>query len=395
MSQALSQLAQAAFVAGEPTALRAAGEEGRDLADAIGDRFGSRQCRWRLAGVPLLEGDLPETIAQYREVIAESEADHDTVSLTAALMILSHVLAFHGEPAAARAAAEAGIESAADLGGVYLGGTHISLMVSHLAAGDVAAASDAAETGWSQLKSLYGTASINSAYIAQTYLARGDIADAQRSADEGVAATVGWFQAWSKTIRARVSVEQGELEQAERDAHDALAHCADIKAYLGISNALEILAGLASNTVSHRKQPGCSAQQTGIRQRTGEVRLPMYQAGYDDFGAGTSKRDGRQRVRSGLGRGRRAVDRPRRSPTRSADGVNARRPSSGWASLTPAELDVVRLVSEGLGNKDIAARLFVSPRTVQSHLTRVYTKLGLSSRVQLAQEAARRSTRDK
>jgi len=66
-----------------------------------------------------------------------------------------------------------------------------------------------------------------------------------------------------------------------------------------------------------------------------------------------------------------------------------RRPASGWASLTPAELDVVRLVSEGLANKDIAARLFVSPRTVQAHLTHVYTKLDLQSRIQLAQEAAR------
>jgi len=65
-----------------------------------------------------------------------------------------------------------------------------------------------------------------------------------------------------------------------------------------------------------------------------------------------------------------------------------KRPTSGWALLTPTERDVVRLVSEGLSNNDVATRLFVSPRTVQTHLTHVYTKLGLTSRVQLAQEAA-------
>jgi DNA-binding CsgD family transcriptional regulator len=41
-----------------------------------------------------------------------------------------------------------------------------------------------------------------------------------------------------------------------------------------------------------------------------------------------------------------------------------RRPASGWASLTRPERDVVRLVSEGLANKDIATRLFISPRNL-------------------------------
>ena len=59
--------------------------------------------------------------------------------------------------------------------------------------------------------------------------------------------------------------------------------------------------------------------------------------------------------------------------------------------MTPTELDVARLVSEGLTNKDIAERLFVSPRTVQAHLTHMYTKLGFTSRVQLAQQAVRQA----
>jgi DNA-binding CsgD family transcriptional regulator len=65
------------------------------------------------------------------------------------------------------------------------------------------------------------------------------------------------------------------------------------------------------------------------------------------------------------------------------------RPADGWESLTPAERDVVALVTDGLTNAETATRLFVSPRTVQTHLTHVYTKLGLTSRVQLVQEAAR------
>ncbi len=103
------------------SALRAAAEEGRDLADAIGDRFGSRQCGWRLAGAHIFEGDLTEAIAELRGVVADAEADHDVISRVTALLMLPHALAYQGDASAARAAAEAAIESAAELGDVFMG----------------------------------------------------------------------------------------------------------------------------------------------------------------------------------------------------------------------------------------------------------------------------------
>jgi DNA-binding CsgD family transcriptional regulator len=64
--------------------------------------------------------------------------------------------------------------------------------------------------------------------------------------------------------------------------------------------------------------------------------------------------------------------------------LGAHRPATGWASLTASELTVAQLVGQGLSNRDVAARLFVSPHTVSSHLRHVFTKLGVNSRVELA-----------
>ncbi|HET6833942.1 MAG TPA: LuxR C-terminal-related transcriptional regulator [Acidimicrobiales bacterium] len=67
------------------------------------------------------------------------------------------------------------------------------------------------------------------------------------------------------------------------------------------------------------------------------------------------------------------------------------RPSTGWASLTPTELDVVRLVAEGLTNPEIGSRLFISRATVKTHLSHVYAKLDVSNRTELAALATTRS----
>jgi DNA-binding CsgD family transcriptional regulator/tetratricopeptide (TPR) repeat protein len=60
------------------------------------------------------------------------------------------------------------------------------------------------------------------------------------------------------------------------------------------------------------------------------------------------------------------------------------RPTSGWSALTPTELKVADLVAEGRSNPEIAGELFISRRTVQTHVARILTKLDAHSRIAIA-----------
>jgi DNA-binding NarL/FixJ family response regulator len=62
--------------------------------------------------------------------------------------------------------------------------------------------------------------------------------------------------------------------------------------------------------------------------------------------------------------------------------------------LTPRERQVVQFLVDGCSNDDIAARLRLRPQTVKNQLTRIYTKAGVSSRVQLAVAVLRQGLTD-
>ena len=121
-----------------------------------------------------------------------------------------------------------------------------------------------------------------------------------------------------------------------------------------------------------REELACAAAAAADKDRAA-VALDAAVAGYQRMGA-VPDRD------RALGRAR-AVG-LRRGPREAHRGV-----SSGWASLTATEVRIAALVRDGLTNREVGARLFVSPRTVQTHVSHILQKTGLRSRVEIARAA--------
>jgi predicted ATPase/class 3 adenylate cyclase/DNA-binding CsgD family transcriptional regulator len=389
LGQTLVLEATFALLFGEPVAVPVAAEEALRIADRIGDKFVSRQSRYVLCWAQVLRGELTQALAGLRQVDEEATAARDAFFSMQTSQLQAMVLAYQGRIDAARSASEIAFQRVTDLfdtftGIVYGGSAHV-----HLAAGDAAAAWEAYETARERTALDPQLAPMHN-FAALAPLACGDLTAARRWADEVVSLTKGWSLACSLTARARVEIAQAEFDAAERDAYDALDLAARLKGDLLVPFALDCLATIAAESDNHLVAARLFGAADAARRHMGFVRFKVLDAcdeariaalrdilGDNDFnaawaeGAALSIENATAYALRGRGERKRA--------------------SSGWSSLTRAELDVVKLVSEGLGNKDVAARLFVSPRTVQAHLTHIYTKLGLTSRVQLAQEAARHS----
>ena len=121
-----------------------------------------------------------------------------------------------------------------------------------------------------------------------------------------------------------------------------------------------------------REELACAAAAAGDRDRaTGALDAAL--AGYQRMGATADRDRALQRVRA-LG--------IRRGPRVAHAGTD-----SGWAALTPTETRIAVLVREGLTNREIGTRMYVSPRTVQTHVSHILQKTGLRSRVEVARAA--------
>ncbi|MGW4063791.1 helix-turn-helix transcriptional regulator [Amycolatopsis sp. NPDC004747] len=172
--------------------------------------------------------------------------------------------------------------------------------------------------------------------------------------------------------------EQGYLAEPAEAAelhHEALTLRLDHGLRLGVLSSLDALTSLLARSGRAGDAGRVLVSASQARASLGVPRRPFAQAELDALGLATAEPPmGLDDVVAFVRR------------TRGSRG----RPSSGWGSLTPTELEVVKLAAEGCTNPEIGTRLFMSRGTVKTHLAHVYAKLDIANRTELATLAAAR-----
>ena len=202
-------------------------------------------------------------------------------------------------------------------------------------------------------------------------------------------------QAWVSLVAgayahlAGVAVWLDEIAEAESYVHASLERIRTDEAWLFAVDLLTMVAGLRARVGAGEDAVRFAAAADAFGQRMGirALRHPMWDAKAEV-----------ERLREVLGEGPFDVLWTSGAMLSLTDAVDLalkgrgprQRPQSGWDSLTPTEHKVVELVAEGMTNPRIAEKLFISKRTVSTHLSHVFAKLGVASRSELASAATKR-----
>ncbi len=236
--------------------------------------------------------------------------------------------------------------------------------------------------------------------------ARATLAEASGNLDTAIQEMTAWIDpavgsnGHARTVRAvcvirlvRLAVAAGDRALAERAVAAAVSDARDlppaphVEAYVALcrgmidSNPEQLAAahdvyvatGQALDALATAEELALALAERGDIERARTVFVAAADQ-YASMGAAVDLRRLQARLRPfGIRRGARAA---------------SRRPATGWDALTRTERTVAALVADGLSNPEIAARLFVSRRTVETHVAHILAKLGLRSRVDIRIAAA-------
>jgi DNA-binding CsgD family transcriptional regulator len=201
------------------------------------------------------------------------------------------------------------------------------------------------------------------AALARVELARGDRDAAIAWADRSEATVQGLglplAEAWLLHARAAIALDAGDAEEAARLALDAASRAESVDAPLPAARC-RTLAGEALAAAGRRDD--------GVRE------LTRAEAELSALGAARHRDEAARELRR---LGERVAARQRRGGGEGLDALSGR------------EREIAELVAEGRTNREIGADIFLSEKTIEGHLTRIFAKLGVTSRVEVAEVVGR------
>jgi predicted ATPase/DNA-binding CsgD family transcriptional regulator/class 3 adenylate cyclase len=220
-----------------------------------------------------------------------------------------------------------------------------------------------------------------------------DEAEAEKRAREAleISERVGsrHLTAWCREILGRLKAAQGEWGEAEALLHEALAPRVECKLWLYLPRTLDELAAVAAGLESYEESARLLGAVEGGRAKLRLVRWAPDHPRFVALEGNVREALGGEAFEAARAEGAALSLEEAAAWVRRARGTR-KRPSGGWESLTPTELEVVRHAAAGLTNPQIGERMFISRGTVKVHLSHIYAKLDIRNRAELAAEAARR-----
>jgi predicted ATPase/class 3 adenylate cyclase/DNA-binding CsgD family transcriptional regulator len=350
---------------------------------------------WGIGTVQNLLGHDQEAIALYERAIECADAVGEPVSAGSAHAARALLRCEHGEADGAlgelRSVTERTLAAGAGLAIPWL---QLVTYYCQAATGELEQAAAAlAIYADTQIAGPYATI-IALTMLTRVELSLGDAERAAKHAQAAVEIATGplpnpLYAATARHQLAMAMLLEGERGEADRVAHEALGIAVENQLAAVLPPTLEVLALVAEALESDDESARILGAAERARDQIGHVRWAPEQAATQALETRLLAALGTDRLAGALAEGRALTTDEAVTWLRRARGAR-KRPTGGWESLTPTEVEVVNLASQGLTNPEIAARMFVSRGTVKVHLSHVYAKLGLRNRSQLATLAASR-----
>jgi DNA-binding NarL/FixJ family response regulator/tetratricopeptide (TPR) repeat protein len=324
----------------------------------------ARQMEQGLGVSLLMHGRLPEARALFENLVDASRLADNRQAVLWSLTNVCWAASWQGEPEAAIRAGEEAVELAGDLGQAYLAATaHCSLATAYLDAGEPERCVDmlVGATGGPDLP--LTVASIRCIFydaLTRAELERGRAAEAEawaeRSAEHAARLGLPLARAEADRARARVMTQAGDTPAAAELA-------------LASADAAEWV-GAAIESARSRLVAGQALAAGGNRSGA----LATLRRAADELEARRALRfhaEARRELR-------RLGERP------SAPTAPGKADAGGLGSLTAREREVAELVTDRRTNQEIANELFLTVKTIETHMRNIFRKLGVSSRVEVA-----------